>query len=76
MEGPVQPPAPSWVETCCGLVPLAENAVAWLPAVCNGLSTLGEPFHCPQGSAAGGDSGECALLRLSGECYNDNFQPP
>lgn len=45
MGGPVQPPAP--VEACCGLAPSGEDAVVWLPTVCNGLSAFGEPFHCP-----------------------------
>lgn len=53
MGGPVQPPA--LVEACCGLAASAENAVVWLPTVCNGLSTLGEPFYCPRGSDTGGD---------------------
>jgi len=51
------------------------HAVAWLPAMCNGLPALGQPFCRPHGSAAGGESGECALLYVSGESCNDNFLP-
>lgn len=75
MDVSAQPPAPSKVEACCGLAPSAVSAVAWHPIVCNVLSALGEPFHHPQGSAAGGHSQESASLHVSGEHYNDNFQP-
>lgn len=49
VEGAAEPSAPSGAEACDGLALSAENAVAWLPTVCNGLRALGEPLHHPQG---------------------------
>lgn len=75
VEEPAQPPAPRGLEACWGLALLAEM-LCLFPIVWNGFSALHEPFQPPKGwAASGNNSGEHALLQVSGECYNVHFQP-